>query len=1287
MLQAARRERTSGRRSAAWWTLLGWLWLYTLWPSLVSAAQAVVSVSAALQPEEHESTAHGSAPPAAAAAPAPYRAQIHRPKKPNDSRQPPDAVKHLRFNAPSSSVVADPDQEHEQPQISDLTLSQLVIAVTLDGHVHALKRDSGQWLWTLHDDGGAALSGVSQRERLERIKAGDALGGNLVKGVSRRAAAAARHRAASEAARARASRNGTEDFGMIVSDSANRDDDDRDVLDDEIYIVEPYGGGDIYLYTRDDETGESDLQKLPLSMQELVGQSPFSFPSLSSRIFVGKKDAKFVGVDMRNGRLVGVFGADAGWCEWDEQREASIKSEADYEDDISRRPEDLLYIAKTDYHLTVFAKNSAAPLQTLTYTTYSSSSLGADLQSKWTRTPDNRYFQPMHDGALLCFTAGIPGVSWSIDFETPVVSIFDVAINPEDGKGEQAQPLLFGHPHPLLVEEELPFDFRQLQQLPETTYIGRIGKDVFALNRDNFPLVAFAPSFGEPTIGDRSDAEHGEVDDVIRNDGNNDDGALVPIAGGKCRGIDCLLGRHQTKQTIPDQAIEPAPSRPAIDGPTSQVPLLEPTAVPNPSSPPFPNRSSVLARLSRPVRKISDGDVNPTLFLLFLAMIGYYYVKKLSIKTDRPSKTSQVVGSKAAQSIVANEPAVARPRQFQAVLKEPETASDPPAAPQELEPAQVSAESSTRTRSGSLVSSSGPSPVIPPTKDLPPLPQANGEEVEADSDGEGDTAEKGPEGVYRKKGRRRRGKKGKHKQAVVAAAAVAAAAAAAAGEPVLDPSSSPAPNGTEESGESDDKVKPVSSPLDDDLRGLQLTAADLKEEKELDDFETVSLAGPLVVGGLSVSDKILGYGSHGTVVLRGEFQGRAVAVKRLLKDFVTIATHEVNLLQESDDHPHVIRYFCKEQRETFLYIALELCPASLFDLIDQPSSFKELLQDFDPKRALKQIASGIRHLHNLKIVHRDIKPQNILVSTSTRGKGVRMLISDFGLCKKLDVDESSFQQTLNHAAGSFGYRAPEVFRGQVDPNDAINSNGSTSQLSVTNSSTGSGNALVDPSLRLTRSIDIFSLGCIFYYVLTGGEHPFGGRYEREMNILQGKFSLESLDGLGEEAVEVQHLISRMVANDPRERPTAESVLLHPFFWNAQKRLLFICDASDRFEIMERDPPTPTLVTLEARSQEIVGDDWQKALDRTLLDNLGKYRKYDGKSVRDLLRVLRNKKHHYQDLPEPVRRNLGDLPGGFLSYFTTRFPDLLLHVYATVETHLRDEPMFASTFKIPDDEHI
>ena len=152
---------------------------------------------------------------------------------------------------------------------------------------------------------------------------------------------------------------------------------------------------------------------------------------------------------------------------------------------------------------------------------------------------------------------------------------------------------------------------------------------------------------------------------------------------------------------------------------------------------------------------------------------------------------------------------------------------------------------------------------------------------------------------------------------------------------------------------------------------------------------------------LCVEYFLVGYGSHGTVVFRGSLQGRAVAVKRLLQDFVTLASREVMILQESDDHPNVIRYYYQEAHGNFLYIALELCPASLADVVEHPDQQRELAAAFEPKRALAQIASGLRHLHALKIIHRDIKPQNILISSAKKGAGTmaghRMLISDFGL--------------------------------------------------------------------------------------------------------------------------------------------------------------------------------------------------------------------------------------------------------------------------------------------------
>jgi serine/threonine-protein kinase/endoribonuclease IRE1 len=86
-------------------------------------------------------------------------------------------------------------------------------------------------------------------------------------------------------------------------------------------------------------------------------------------------------------------------------------------------------------------------------------------------------------------------------------------------------------------------------------------------------------------------------------------------------------------------------------------------------------------------------------------------------------------------------------------------------------------------------------------------------------------------------------------------------------------------------------------------------------------------------------------------------------------------------------------------------------------------------------------------------------------------------------------------------------------------------------------------------------------------------------------------------------------------------------LTHPFFWTTTQRLAFLQDASDRFEIEERDPPSPLLQTLETDAANVIGKDWYKRIDRVVVNDLGRYRKYDGKRVRDLLRALRNKVWH------------------------------------------------------------
>jgi len=64
--------------------------------------------------------------------------------------------------------------------------------------------------------------------------------------------------------------------------------------------------------------------------------------------------------------------------------------------------------------------------------------------------------------------------------------------------------------------------------------------------------------------------------------------------------------------------------------------------------------------------------------------------------------------------------------------------------------------------------------------------------------------------------------------------------------------------------------------------------------------------------------------------------------------------------------------------------------------------------------------------------------------------------------------------------------------------------------------------------------------------------------------------------------------------------------------------------------MCRDPRDQRLVLLEEGAIDVVGPDWPSRLDKVFVENLGKFRKYDGRSVQDLLRALRNKVRFSRD---------------------------------------------------------
>ncbi|KAI0175507.1 hypothetical protein GGR52DRAFT_315251 [Hypoxylon sp. FL1284] len=467
------------------------------------------------------------------------------------------------------------------------------------------------------------------------------------------------------------------------------------------------------------------------------------------------------------------------------------------------------------------------------------------------------------------------------------------------------------------------------------------------------------------------------------------------------------------------------------------------------------------------------------------------------------------------------------------------------------------------------------------------------------------------------------------------------------------------------------------------IPGLQNVGMPSKLEPNVttinNDPEDVS--GPIVnIGGIEVNqDEQLGMGSNGTIVFAGKFHGRDVAVKRMLTQFWDIATQETQLLLESDHHPNVIRYFAMSKNDSFLYIALELCQASLSDIIEKPAMFRELAHagELDLPRVLLQIAHGLGFLHDLRIVHRDLKPQNILATMGRDGKP-RLLVSDFGLCKKLEGGQSSFGATTAHAAGTSGWRAPELLL-----DDDARESSTLSMASTHSDSSQLVSSDVMPNRRATRAIDIFSLGLVFFYVLTKGLHPFdcGDRYMREVNIRKGQFNLKPLDVLGDFAYEAKALIETMLRSDPRARPSAKDVMSHPFFWSAKERLAFLCDVSDHFELEPRDPPSKALMELETCAPQICRNDFLKALPKEFVDSLGKQRKYTGSKLLDLLRALRNKRFHYGDMSESLKKMVGPLPDGYLSFWTRRFPNLLIACCTVVyKLNLEELDPFKEYFK-------
>lgn len=1052
------------------------------------------------------------------------------------------------------------------------------------------------------------------------------------------------------------------------------------------WVVEPLGEGTLYYFTQTD-----GMRQLPLSIEKLVQESPFA---LDGKVYTGTRKTTLFAIDTQTGEIVQSFGGDL----------SGVRTEREDEPEYGSNASGVIMIGRTQYDLSIYRQG--ASVWNVTYSTWGPNNRDIDLARQHSVSMDNLYVTPFHEKLLVGVETTLGyRPHWETYIPSAVINVFDILKDKREDVGDVSNVLL---PQPRV---EAP----QSGAVPAIYVHQAADGGYFAISEHYFPyLVKSAPlskwssssyrSYPKESFArDLSDIICGVHDSyymVRRVTPSKDEllllspaGSQALIEGQRYDGVrDAMSPRYGGEEKMEDKVAAGFTIMtfllPVLESPITALLLriveniltvlviigIVYAAIRFDFVPPQVKeiidaisalRKGVEGNMERADRgndkedKVDVKDAKedkPTIVLDKVdkveEIVVEEVVKKEEVKEEevKEVKEEEVEDEVEEPVIKAEEEPVEKVEEVEEVIESTPTAESTDVTTDTELPTVITEDSESREISSSAHASTPPSPTSTPS--TPKVKFGDAVTVSApDSDSESEESNLAESvsslnalskssstvsipGMTPKK--RKRGSRGgrrnqKNKEA-------------GSGDGVIT-----SPNSTSDLTQvAAEKSGPIV--IDNSIQTLSQPVSE-----QADDIQFQSSV-------LVVSKEIIGKGSHGTIVYKGTFENREVAVKRMLVDNYDVASHEVSLLQESDDHPNVIRYYCKQQNNHFLYIALEWCPGTLEDVFEDSSDkFPGVKENLNHVTVLEQIAEGVKYLHSLKIVHRDIKPQNILVAPVKKRRAkkvnpddkyaVRMLISDFGLCKRLENDQSSFRATTaNGGAGTSGWRAPEVL------ND-------------------------DSNRRATRALDIFSLGCVFYYVLTGGGHPFGDRYLKESNIIRGIYNLDALDeAIPHLAVEARDLITHMISRDPSQRPSAEEVCRHPMFWNHKEQLDFLLEVSDRFEIEPRDPPSELLMQLERDAPSVVGQNWQEQLDPLLLDNLGKYRKYHGDRVMDLLRAFRNKYHHFNDMPPELQKLMSPLPKGYMEYFTSRFPNLLMSIYYVVKDNLRHEHAFERFFE-------
>jgi len=211
------------------------------------------------------------------------------------------------------------------------------------------------------------------------------------------------------------------------------------------------------------------------------------------------------------------------------------------------------------------------------------------------------------------------------------------------------------------------------------------------------------------------------------------------------------------------------------------------------------------------------------------------------------------------------------------------------------------------------------------------------------------------------------------------------------------------------------------------------------------------VVGELIAGRYELEELVGSGGMSSVYRAHDKLLERTVALKILHEQFTRDDAYVERFRREARAvaqlaHPNIVTVIDRGEQDGRQFIVFEYVDGmNLKELLDQEGPL-------DPREAIElalQVARGLSFAHENGLVHRDVKPQNVLIDADGRAK-----VTDFGIAHALDVDGMTITGTI---MGSSNYIAPEQARGEP----------------------------------VDEQSDIYSLGCVLYELLTG-EVPFDG---------------------------------------------------------------------------------------------------------------------------------------------------------------------------------------------------